>query len=431
MQNKMLNFFNSVGFTDDNGDFCETAISKVILNKHENSFEVFITAEKPINPVATYALNECAKGGINGKNKCHINYVYETMEDSDILEAFKLLLGELIKKRPSLVSLENKNIAIDDDFIIVELDSRSEEYDILKKELKYLSLGLVDLGFYEMEITTAINHENEKKIQDEIEEIKNREIEIEIVDDEPSSGNTYNNKWGNKKKVDYSREGVVTISSIDREENNVHLEAYIFGADFSELKTKDGRTLYLISLKISDNSSSILAKTFAKDQDDFIAKSKELKNGKWFTFKGQVRFDNYEKDLVFNFRSYTELEDVPTFKREDLESEKRVELHAHTMMSQMDGVCDEVKLVRQAMEFGHAGIAITDHDCCQSFPHVFGEVTSYNKGLKKKAQAKIDDLKSSLENIKESGNSEGIAEMEKMIAQAEEDKKNLKFFKAG
>ena len=187
----------------------------------------------------------------------------------------------------------------------------------------------------------------------------------------------------------------------------------------------------MISLKISDNSSSILAKTFAKDQDDFIAKSKELKNGKWFTFKGQVRFDNYEKDLVFNFRSYTELEDVPTFKREDLESEKRVELHAHTMMSQMDGVCDEVKLVRQAMEFGHAGIAITDHDCCQSFPHVFGEVTSYNKGLKKKAQAKIDDLKSSLENIKESGNSEGIAEMEKMIAQAEEDKKNLKFFKAG
>ena len=68
-------------------------------------------------------------------------------------------------------------------------------------------------------------------------------------------------------------------------------------------------------------------------------------------------------------------------------------------MSQMDGVCDEVKLVKQAMEWGHPGIAITDHDCCQSFPHVFGEVTSFNKGLKKKAQARIDELKASLEEI--------------------------------
>ena len=100
-------------------------------------------------------------------------------------------------------------------------------------------------------------------------------------------------------------------------------------------------------------------------------------------------------------------------------------------MSQMDGVCDEVKLVKQAMAFGHAGIAITDHDCTQSFPHVFGEVTSYNKGLKKAAQAKIDDLKKSLEEIKETGNEEGIKELEKMILDAEEEKKNLKFFKAG
>ena len=104
--------------------------------------------------------------------------------------------------------------------------------------------------------------------------------------------------------------------------------------------------------------------------------SGELKNGTWWSFKGQVRFDNFADDLVFNFRSYEKLENSPSIKRADNEDEKRVELHAHTMMSQMDGVCDEVKLVKQAMAFGHAGIAITDHDCTQSFPHVFGEVTS-------------------------------------------------------
>ncbi len=430
MQDKMVNFFKSINYEDKDGFFNEATISKVILNRKSESFEVFIENEVPINPVATFELIKCAENGINGKNKCNVHFIYNSMEDSDILEAFKVLLGDLIVKRPSLVSLENKNIIVSDDYITIELDSRSEEYDILQRELNSLSEGLVSLGFYEMEIKTAINHNNEKKIQEEIEADRNKKIELEFVN-EGSNSYSNSNGWTPKKKVEYSREGLVSIDSIDREENNVHLEAYIFGSEFNQLKTKDGRDLYLITLKISDNTSSILAKSFAKDEEDFISKSKELKNGSWFSFKGQVRYDNFASDLVFNFRSYEAMGNVPSFKRVDNESEKRVELHAHTMMSQMDGVCDEVKLVRQAMEWGHRGIAITDHDCCQSFPHVFGEVTSFNKGLKKKAQAKIDDLKASLEEIKTSGNEEGIAEMEKMIAQAEEDKKNLQFFKAG
>ena len=426
-------FFNSINYRDEEGNFLNANISRVILNKTKESFEVFIQSDRPINPVATLELIKCAKKGINGKNKCHINFLYDDMDDDDILEAFKVLLGELIIKRPSLVSLENKNITIDDDFIIIELDSRSEEFDILQKEIIGLSAGLVDLGFYEMEITTAINKENERKIQEEIEADRNRVIEVEQFEaPAQNGGNNYSNgSWTPKKKIEYSREGLVTIESIDREENSVHLEAYVFGSEFNQLKTKDGRDLYLITLKISDNTSSILAKCFAKDEEDFLAKSKELKNGTWFSFKGQVRYDNFADDLVFNFRTYEKLENVPSYKRLDNENEKRVELHAHTMMSQMDGVCDEVKLVKQAMEWGHRGIAITDHDCCQSFPHVFGEVTSFNKGLKKQAQAKIDELKKSLEEIRPSGNEEGIVQMEKMIAQAEEDKKNIQFFKAG
>jgi len=368
MQESLNNFFNSIGFSDSEGYFKDAYISNVILKKKQEAFEVFIESSNPINPVATLSLNKCAQKGINGKNKCHINYIYDDMSDDDILEAFKVLLGELITKRPSLVSLENKNITIDDDFIIIELDSKSEEFDILQKEIKGLSEGLIELGFYEMEITTTINKDNERKIQEEIENDRNKEIDFVYV---PIQENNNNSKgWSPKKKIDYSREGLVTIESIDREENNVHLEAYIFGAEFNQLKTKDGRDLYLITLKISDDTSSILAKCFAKDEEDFAAKSKELKKGAWFSFKGQVRYDNFADDLVFNFRSYSPLENVPSFKRVDEEKEKRVELHAHTKMSQMDGVCDEVKLVKQAIEWGHRGIAITDHDCCQSFPHV-------------------------------------------------------------
>jgi len=107
MQQKLLNFFTSVGYEDKNEDFKDASISKVVLNKQKESFEVFIENDRPINPVATFALNKCALKGINGSKKCHVNYIYNDMDDNDILEAFKVLLGELIIKRPSLVSLEN------------------------------------------------------------------------------------------------------------------------------------------------------------------------------------------------------------------------------------------------------------------------------------------------------------------------------------
>ena len=57
-------------------------------------------------------------------------------------------------------------------------------------------------------------------------------------------------------------------------------------------------------------------------------------------------------------------------------------------MSQMDGVADEVKLVKQAMKWGHRAIAITDHNGCQAFPHVYNLVRDYNKGKEEKDKFK-------------------------------------------
>ena len=197
MQEKLVKFFKSIEFEDTNEDFCEASISRVVLNKKKESFEVFIENDRPINPLATFELLKASKNGINGEKKCHINFIYNDMDDEDILEAFKVLLGDLIIKRPSLVSLENKNISIDDDFIIIELDSKSEEYDMLQKEIKGLVEGLVELGFYEMEITTAINHDNERKIQEEIEADRNRKIEIDY-NPEPSYESS-SNGWTPRK----------------------------------------------------------------------------------------------------------------------------------------------------------------------------------------------------------------------------------------
>ena len=85
MQEKLLNFFNSIGFTDEDGDFVDASISKVVLKKKEEIFEIFIENERPINPVRTFELIKCASKGINGKNKCHINFIYNDMDDDDCM----------------------------------------------------------------------------------------------------------------------------------------------------------------------------------------------------------------------------------------------------------------------------------------------------------------------------------------------------------
>ena len=69
-------------------------------------------------------------------------------------------------------------------------------------------------------------------------------------------------------------------------------------------------------------------------------------------------------------------------KIEDTAEEKRVELHAHTLMSQMDGVVSVEDLIKQAKKWGHRGLAVTDHDGVQSFPNAFNLVRGMNKDLK-------------------------------------------------
>ena len=65
---------------------------------------------------------------------------------------------------------------------------------------------------------------------------------------------------------------------------------------------------------------------------------------------------------------------------------KRVELHAHTMMSQMDGLVEAKTLLKTAKKWGHKAIAITDHNGCQAFPDVYHFVCDVNKGLEEGAE---------------------------------------------
>ena len=422
MDEKLINFFKLINYNDiiafENATFKEMAI-----RDNGTTWVIRINAKEIIPVKSMMNLITLCKDGVKEVKSIIIEMNYDVLSSSLVLDYFLFFLDNVIDNYPSLSGINKDKIDIDDDIILIEVTSKSEEAT-LKKEVKKILKQMETLGIKGFDISFKINEEENKLVKENIEKAKENVIIPQkiVVEEKP--------KWTPKKKVDYQREGIVSIASIEKEENAVNLEAYIFDADFSVLKKKDGNLLYLVTLKISDNTSSILAKTFASDEEEFNKYSKELKSGKWFHFIGQVRDDSFAHDLVFQFRSYEEIDD-PTIKRKDDAEEKRCELHAHTMMSQMDGVCDEIELVKRAIAYGHKGIAITDHDCCQSFPHVFDTVTKHNKSRKKDLDAKIKENEEALENIKNSGNTEGMEEIERYIETLKKEKENFVPFKAG
>ncbi|RHW36405.1 PolC-type DNA polymerase III [Neobacillus notoginsengisoli] len=149
------------------------------------------------------------------------------------------------------------------------------------------------------------------------------------------------------------------------EERRIAIEGYIFDAETRELRS--GRTL--LTFKITDYTSSIMVKMFSRDKED-AALYQRVKKGMWARVRGSIQNDTFVRDLIMIGNDVNEIRPV-TRQDSAPPEEKRVELHLHTPMSQMDAVTPVASLVEQAKKWGHPAIAITDHAVAQSFPEAF------------------------------------------------------------
>jgi DNA polymerase III subunit alpha, Gram-positive type len=156
------------------------------------------------------------------------------------------------------------------------------------------------------------------------------------------------------------------IIDIVDEERRVWVEGYIFSAETRELRS--GRTL--LTFKITDYTSSIMVKMFSRDKED-AALYQHVKKGMWVKVRGSIQNDTFVRDLVMIGNDINEIK-PPGRKDTAPENEKRVELHLHSPMSQMDAVTPVSTLISQAKKWGHKAIAITDHAVAQSFPEAYG-----------------------------------------------------------
>ena len=164
---------------------------------------------------------------------------------------------------------------------------------------------------------------------------------------------------------------VVPISAISADSGSAMIWGDIFSLDLRT--TRDGKK-YIVSILITDYTGSMTIKLI--DTIEACKPIEMLKKGKTIIVKGSVQFDRYDNEIVMMADSIASGEKVRVV---DNAPTKRVELHLHTNMSDMDGITPAADLVNRAFEWGMTSIAITDHGVAQAFPDAMNAVNKIHK----------------------------------------------------
>ncbi len=193
-------------------------------------------------------------------------------------------------------------------------------------------------------------------------------------------------KRSNNPDVIYGRdveEEPVKIEDIVGEMGEVVIRGRILNFDKREIKNEKT----ILFFDITDFTDTMTVKIFARnDQAEELQSG--LKPGTFVKVKGIAMIDKFDHELTIG--SIAGIQKIPDFtsSRMDFSARKRVELHCHTKMSDMDGVSEAKDIVKRAFKWGHPAIAITDHGVVQAFPdanHVWEDLWKQEKAKRKEA----------------------------------------------
>ena len=383
MNNKVKILLDKIGIDNNNYQyFSDCEITKITISKSSGNWTIFLKMNNLL-PLPVYEELEEKKNRLD-ENAGSIDFIFDIKnQDLEMYKEYYKYLLKLLKPTLKVLVIYEDAMKIEDDFLTL-IATNEVEKERLSSCLEVINLFYKNLG-YEFNIDINLRHENNI-----IDEIKKDLTPVEIpnkVDTKPEKVEPDKTKPVRKIREPKDpnsvlgrgiKEEPLKIKSLLGEDNNVVVEAKVFGTEYFESSKTDFK---IITIKITDYSDSIYCKVFVRDDEEYKRLCKELKSGNWYKIRGYTKNDQFAKELVLNARDIVKIEKTEETVK-DTSEEKRVELHCHTKMSQMDGVIDETDVIKQAMKFGMHAVAITDHNGVQGFPHVFSMVTNYNKNLK-------------------------------------------------
>ncbi len=395
---------------------CE--LKKIVSNKDRNNYIFYFDSNTNI-PLNIYIeFKKELERYFDDVNSIKIIFNAKEKNNDLLIEYYKHILDLLSKKSKMLEIFIDSKVNVEGDNFTIYVNNVAE----LKKmeEYKEEIFNFLSCVGYTLNISILVDLDEESKVVEQIESKKVVEVPYVVKEEKQAPKPNWMKNYTPKQvetvddpKVILGRVIDTKISRVDTIVGKIPLialEVMIFGIDIRETKTD----LRIFTLKLTDKTDSIYGKMFVNSKEEADRLSKLLKCGNYYKVRGSIKEDKYSSEDVLsiidiNYSDYKEEEII------DDALVKRVELHAHTMMSQMDGLTKidlgkhTCELVSRAIDMGYRGVAITDHNGCQAFPIAYGIINSHNKDIRKK----LSSLKAELENkISEDSNEELLKELE-------------------
>lgn len=255
---------------------------------------------------------------------------------------------------------------------VIPVDNNIIDGIIEQKALDDLALEMRKYGFFNLKFITQVDQssmENNLQSLEERHEEHEKDMQKQFEQTpekpkpQPRQYPTKRTSYG-KRKLDENAP-ITKIKDVEDGTRNVVIEGNIFNIESRELKS--GAVIF--TGEITDYSDSIAFKKFVSDKDQ-IEQMSAIKPGTWAKMQGSAADDQYQHDVVFNISSFETVEHVGRTEKYEGD-QKRVELHLHTNMSQLDATNTPTDFIKTAKKFGQKAIAITDHGDVQSFPEAY------------------------------------------------------------
>ena len=420
---KIKNIFSD--YSSESFSFADAEIENVNLYRKTNKLELTLKTEGFVN---VSEFNKFEKYAIKRFNLSGVEFKVENTEAEKppIKEEWSNILSYFSSKNPMAKAfLRNSELDFEND---INIHIKVKGKEILEKQgmntkISNFVKNLYGVGykvnFIEDDIEEyekKLKEKNENLIKDYIAETKN----IQMANAEKSQSEKPKEKKEASKEKSFNKENKnsnsntnsnVPISSapVQKQEEDDESSPLIYGRngnikeplmkvedisvdtsdvqivgeivnvpDPTELK-KSGK--FLFSFDVYDGTSTITCKIFVLPEKKKRVSSK-LKVGNGVKVGGRAAFDNFAKEITILANTVIEGEPLKKVSRTDKAEVKRVELHMHTQMSQMDAVTSVKDLIKRAMKWGMKSIAITDHGVVQSFPDAHKMLGFDNKDMK-------------------------------------------------
>ena len=374
------------------GSLADAAVNNIRINKERRILIIDMNSDYLLTRAALFEAQQKIAAADIGIDKVIIHPHFRP-EAFDV-GYFDELVAALKSNTPSLNGTLNDAVLIreGEDRLNVELAHgglallQAKEFDTLLSDIIYREFGLrfdvrfsgvTELSVDDEQFTESIDNAQKKIDRQKIEELTmlfegeertdtvaenlNSMTEIEIR----KGDSLYPQIIRNSVKPIYGRvlksiNKLMPIEKIAYDTGRATVWGDVFACETKVTRSGDKN---IINYDITDYTGSITVKVFDTIQNCKVLEN--IKKGSSIVVSGDVEFDKFAGDTVINVKSIATVKKVSVV---DNAPKKRVELHMHTNMSQMDAITPAGKLVKRAAEFGHPAVAITDHGVAQAFP---------------------------------------------------------------